>query len=101
MYIVDGVAYAGEPKENIKVKSVKVLDDLCLLLTFSTGEKRIYDASELLKFPVYKELEDDDIFKQAYIEGGTVVWNNGEIDIAPETLYNNSFKYEDIYLKAD
>lgn len=101
MYIVNGIAYAGEPEENIKVRSVKVLDKLCLLLTFSTGEKRIYDATELLEYPVYKALENVEIFKQAYIEGGTVVWNNGEIDIAPETLYNNSFKYEDIYLKAD
>lgn len=74
---------------------------MCLLLTFSTGEQRIYDATELLKYPVCKALENYEIFKNAYIEGGTVVWNDGEIDIAPEILYNNSFKYENIYLKAD
>ncbi len=96
MYIINGIAYAGEPMDVIKVKSVKVVSELCLLLTFSTGEKRIFDATTLLQYPVYQPLTNDELFKQAYIEGGTVVWNNGDIDIAPETLYNNSFKYDEI-----
>ncbi|WMJ88905.1 DUF2442 domain-containing protein [Anaerocolumna sp. MB42-C2] len=96
MYIINGIAYAGEPTETIKVKSVKVVSDLCLLITFSTGEKRIFDATTLLQYPVYQPLTNEELFKQAYIEGGTVVWDNGEIDIAPETLYHNSFKYDEI-----
>ncbi len=96
MYIINGIAYAGEPTETIKVKSVKIVSDLCLLITFSTGEKRIFDATTLLQYPVYQPLTNEELFKQAYIEGGTVVWNDGEIDIAPETLYNNSFKYDEI-----
>lgn len=96
MYIINGIAYAGEPTETIKVKSVKVVSDLCLLITFSTGEKRIFDATTLLQYPVYQPLTNEELFKQAYIEGGTVVWDNGEIDIAPETLYHNSIKYDEI-----
>jgi hypothetical protein len=95
MYIINGIAYAGEPADIIKVQSVKTLPDYCLLLKFSTGEKRIFDAYGLLQYPVYKPLINKEIFNNAYIEGGTVAWNNGDIDIAPETLYYESFKYEE------
>ena len=95
MYIINDIAFAGEPADVIKVQSVKALPDYCLLLTFSTGEKRIFDAYGLLKYSVYKPLIDKDLFNNAYIEGDTVVWCNGTIDIAPETLYYDSFRYEE------
>lgn len=98
MYIINEIAYAGEPADIIKVKSVRALPNFCLLLTFSTGEKRIFDAFGLLKYPVYELLANEEIFKKACVEGGTVVWNNGDIDIAPETLYHNSFKYEEAHI---
>lgn len=95
MYIIDGIAYASEANENIKVNAVKVIDSLCLLITFSTGEKRIYDATGLLQYPVYESLSEDNAFKNITIINGIVTWNNGEIDIAPETLYCNSHAYEE------
>lgn len=93
MYVINDIAYAGEPAELIRVKAVRVLDDLCLMLTFSTGEKRIYDATPLLQYPAFQPLKDREIFNQAYIECGTVVWLDGSIDIAPETLYKDSVPY--------
>ena len=98
MYIMNGIAYAHEPSESIKVKSLKVVGELCLLLTFTSGEKRIFDASNLLQYPVYEPLEDPEIFNQAYIENGAVIWQHGDIDIAPEALYNQSYKYEEIQI---
>ncbi len=94
MYIIDGIAYAGEPAKTIKVTEVKVIDTLCLMLTFSTGEKRIFDAQPLLRYPVYEPLQDAKIFNGVSIEGSTISWNNGSIDIAPETLYEKSIPYE-------
>lgn len=94
MYIINGIAYAGEPKESIRVKAVRPLDDLYLMITFSTGEKRIYDATPLLKYPVYQALKDKSVFERVYVECGTLVWNDGEIDIAPENLYKNSYASE-------
>jgi hypothetical protein len=58
-----------------------------LHLQFSDGKEKIYDVSPLLSKGVFKKLESEALFRQAKVEYGTVVWNHGEIDIAPETLY--------------
>lgn len=95
MYILNDVAYADNyNNEQIKVDKIKVIAELCLLVTFSNGEKKIFDAKELLKYQVYEKLKDYEIFKNVYVENGIIVWDNGKIDIAPETVYNNSYIYE-------
>ena len=98
MYIINGIAYAGKAVNEVKVTDVLALDDMMLLLTFNTGEKRLYDASILLEYPAFKMLENDEIFKSAKVEHGVVVWLDGEIDISPETLYKNSFVYQDVII---
>jgi hypothetical protein len=64
------------------------LDDYKLFVRFSTGEEKEIDISSLLDEPVFRFLRDLSLFKDVYIDYGTVVWNNGTIDIAPEYLYN-------------
>ena len=93
MYIIDGICYAGEFQENIKVKEVKPLYGRMLLLTFSTGEQRLFDTT-ILKGPVFEPLNDDKIFYNPVISHGTVTWDHEEIDVAPETLYERSYPYE-------
>ena len=90
MFIKDGIAYAAAPMKEIRVLSVKPLDDKMMILTFESGEKRLYDASPLLGCPAFQPLRDDSVFKAAKVERGVVVWLDGEIDIAPEHLYENS-----------
>ena len=71
MYIVDGIAYAGTPenyKEEIVVTHVKPLKDHKLLLHFSTGEKKEYDVKPLLKYPIFKPLENEDIFNKVRVK---------------------------------
>lgn len=87
MYVKDGIAYAGEPEKEITVKSVRPLDGFRLWLRFSTDETKVFDFAPLLGKPVFQPLKDKDVFDQAYIDYGVVVWNDGDIDIAPETLY--------------
>ena len=94
MYIIGDIAYAGNTEKVLKVVEIKVFAELCMLVTFSNGEKRIFDASSLLDYPIYRKLQDYEIFKNAYIENGIIVWNDGEIDISPETVYEKSFEYE-------
>lgn len=95
MYIIDGIAYAGEQPKLISVIAVRPMADYKLLITFSNGEKRIFECLYLLDSPAFKPLNDIDIFNSVYVDFGTVVWNNGEIDIAPETLFENSIAVDE------
>ena len=95
MRILNDIAYADDyNSENLKVIKVEIISELCMLVTFSNGEKRIFDLIELVNYPAYQKLKDFNLFKQAYIENGVIVWDNGNIDIAPETVYKNSYVYE-------
>lgn len=69
---------------------MKVLDGMMMILKFQSGEERLFDAAPLLESPAFKPLQDDKIFR----EYGTLSWNNGNIDIDPETLYEESYPYE-------
>lgn len=42
----------------------------------------------MLETPAFAPLADDSVFKSVYIDYGIPVWNDGDIDIAPETLYS-------------
>ena len=83
-------------RSDIKVTDIKVLDDLIMIVTFSTGEQRLFDATCMLEYPAFKALENEKIFKSANVEYGVVTWDNGEIDLAPETMYEKSYAYEPI-----
>lgn len=73
----------------IRVSSVTAEPDFYLRLTFSNKEQRRFDTSPYLNFPVYHRLRNPVFFELARVEYGTVVWP-GDIDIAPETLYDRS-----------
>jgi len=73
----------------IAVKSVEVMSGFELLLTFSDGERRHFDMKPYLNYPVFRRLENPGYFSLARVDYGTVVWP-GDIDIAPETLYDYS-----------
>ena len=89
MYIVDGIAYAGDPAPVIKVSGVRPMRDHKLWVRFSTGIAKIVDFTPLLKTPALAPLADEEIFRSVYIARGVTVWNDGEIDIAPEFLYEH------------
>ncbi len=94
MFIINGIAYARSPMREIAVESVRPLDDMILLITFINGEQRLYDASALLSMPAFAPLADNAVFKTAEVIQGILTWQHGDIDIAPETLYRDSFPYE-------
>lgn len=72
--------------------AVRYLHDYLLLVTFSNGEKKLYDAKDDIYTGVFKKLQNKAFFSQARIERGSVVWND-DIDIAPEALYVESAAY--------
>lgn len=76
---------------NPRVIDVLPLDGYRLLLSFSNGEKGIYDCSSLLQFEIFSGLRGYYYFSKVKVCGGTVVWPNRE-DICPDTLYLESKK---------
>jgi len=73
----------------IEVNEVKTIPEYGLILTFNNGEQRCFDMRPYLQYPVFKRLENQGYFSLARVNYGTVTWP-GEIDIAPETLYEDS-----------
>lgn len=85
--IKDYVYSAGIPKW--RVTAVQPQKDYTLLLTFTDGEKRLYNALPLLDKGIYSQLKNLSFFMSARVDGDTVIWSD-EVDIAPEHLYDNS-----------
>ena len=71
MFELNGILYAGSPKEMLKIKDAKITGNMMMLLTFSSGEKRVFDA-KILKGDVFKPLENDDVFRSFEIVHGAV-----------------------------
>ncbi len=93
MYIQNDICYAGKMEQGIQVTDAIPLRGGMMLVTFSTGEKRLFDTT-LLQGSAFAPLLEEKIFMQPVIFHGVITWNNGEIDIAPETVYQNSYAYE-------
>ena len=95
MYISDGIAYAGEPCEGLLVSKASVITDLYMLVTFSTGEQRVFDVAPLVESaPAFAPLRDWEIFSRPVIDHGVICWLDGQIDIAPEAVYRMSYDYD-------
>lgn len=95
MFVVNGIVYAGEPREELKVSDASLIDDFYMLLTFSSGERRVFDGKKLLEYPAFFPLTNQKIFDGFKINRGILTWQDGEIDIAPEKLYEMSWPYFD------
>ena len=89
MYINDRIVYADDYGKTklINVTSARPLDNYVLLLRFNTGENKTFDFSPKLKTDAFSRLRDKSIFNSVYVEHGVPKWLDGEIDIAPEYLY--------------
>ncbi len=94
MFEKNGVVYAGEPEAGLKVAAARVVNDLSMLVTFSTGETRLFDASSIAELPVYQPLNDQSVFRAFSIDRGVICWADGDIDIAPEKVYSMSYAYD-------
>lgn len=92
MFEVNGILYATSPKELLKIQSAKITGDKMLLLTFSSGEQRVFDAT-VLKGEAFTPLNDPAVFNNFKIVHGAITWMNEEIDCAPEYMYAHSYAY--------
>ena len=75
-----------------KVKSVKPMQDYCLLVCFDNGEIKTYDVAPLFeKWEVFQSLKEiKGLFEQVKVDTGGygISWNE-EIDLACDELYYN------------
>lgn len=84
----------NKDETGIKVTAVKPLREGKLLVTFSTGEKRLFDTTKL-QGAAFAPLADEKIVSEPTLFHGVITWMNGQIDIAPETVYRDSYAYEE------
>ncbi|MGP1471312.1 MAG: DUF2442 domain-containing protein [Schwartzia sp. (in: firmicutes)] len=93
MYVKGDICYAGGWQDGMKVTAVHPLRGGMMVVTFSTGEKRLFDASAL-QGAAFASLTDEKIVQDPTLFHGVITWKNGTIDVAPETVYAKSFPYE-------
>lgn len=89
MYIKNGIAYAGELAPPIKISGVRPMENYKLWVRFNNGVAKIFDFTPIIDSPAFSPLKDKDVFNSVYIDYGVTVWKDGEIDIAPEYLYDH------------
>ncbi len=70
------------------VTEAQYISDYKIRVCFEDGSTGTADMSS---YPneenVFRAFLDMEYFRDFRIEHGTVIWGNGELDIAPETLY--------------
>ncbi len=71
------------------VVSVSPTPDFQIDLKYANGESRRFDMRPLLQMKPWSRIASPALFSRASVNYGTVVWP-GDIDIAPETLYDDS-----------
>lgn len=70
------------------VTAARAFDGYWLHLTFNDGSERIFDSLPLIeKYKLFAPLRDKAMFDHFDLDGWTVCWLDGSIDIAPEHLY--------------
>ena len=73
-----------------EVIKIEYIEKYIYHVEFDDGTNGNMDFVEYIeKGPVFKSLKNLDLFKKAFIDGGTITWPNGA-DVAPETLYEKT-----------
>jgi hypothetical protein len=80
----------------LDVVAAEYLDGFSVKVTFEDGLCGIVDLSEYIaRGGVFSRLSTPDVFRRFIVdrELGTLCWD-GDIDIAPETLYEEALKHK-------
>lgn len=78
-----------EQKNELKwIVTARPMDGYVLHLTLNDGCQRIFDCLPLIeKYSLFAPLRDKAVFDSFDLDGWTVCWLDGSIDIAPEYIY--------------
>lgn len=70
------------------VTAARVVGDYLLELDFNDGRHVVFDCQPLIsQYKLFAPLRDKDVFAHFALDGWTVTWLDGTVDIAPEHLY--------------
>ncbi|MCL2107992.1 MAG: DUF2442 domain-containing protein [Oscillospiraceae bacterium] len=75
------------------VVNVNPLPDYKVIVSFDTGETKIFDVAPYISGDWFGQLRDEEFFKAVHVEGSTIAWSDGQ-DIAPHELYELSVPYQ-------
>lgn len=91
MVVRDGKCYADDFAPILKITAVENLGDYHLRVIFNDSEPRVFDGHSLIgEGEVFAPLTDRAVFDDYKLDYETLTWLNGEVDIAPEYVYENS-----------
>ena len=91
MIVKDGICYPDNPAAEplLSVAGCSVVGNSTLRVRFNSGDVRIVDISPLFEFPALKPLGNPEILRAFSIDHGILNWLDGELDIAPEWLFDH------------
>ena len=69
------------------VVAAQAQKNYCLDISFSSGERKIFDMRPYLEKGLFQQLKKPEVFNSFFIANDTINWLGGDLDIAPATLY--------------
>ncbi len=69
------------------ITSAKHIEDYRIALVFNDGVEKEVDLSSYLYRKPFEKLRDIEVFNNFALDSWTLTWDDGNIDIAPESLY--------------
>lgn len=93
MVVKNDICHSESGFTPLRVIDCIVLDDTHLRVEFNDGSVKDVNCGSLLSLPAFKPLADPEVFKEFAIDHGVVTWLGGEIDIAPEWLFDHGENY--------
>lgn len=79
----------------IWVTQAQYLSGYRVCLTFNDGTRGRFDFADLIASEkMFARLNDVDVFRSFALDGWTLTWMDGRVDIAPEYLYEHVEKVD-------
>lgn len=69
-----------------KILSLRPLKNSLLEVHFEDGERRFFDMTPYLHYPIFQSLQKKSFFRQVKLQHGVPTWPN-EADMSPERIY--------------
>lgn len=70
----------------MKVTNVKPLDGYKMEVAFSDGVSGIIDLNDLVQKGIFRQLKDENVFRNVYTDGSSIAWSE-ELEIDAEHIY--------------